>query len=500
MSTAIVGGGAFRAVNPRHLGYALNIIAVFLLFLSFFAPDSIAYLCVAVPVLIPAFMWVGYGAFGIPVLPVVAILFYVYYALPLLGGNTLTIYKSSEIVWAALSVGYFLIAASVAAWPFLSAARYKGNATPGNRASRSAQAIKGKSFANIASTDEIYRLIFIGLTCGVIFNLAAASGKLGFLGTFAGVVRACVFPLTYVACYLTGFSRGAGALTGPRWVMALGGFLATTTLSMSSLFLVGGAMNIAALMLGYVLGARRIPWVGIGLAFVILSVLNAGKGTVRESYWELDTQTVQNASLLALPGMLTDWFIDGLSTIASIAPSKGPTLLERTSLLHMVLAVQQATPTVIPFLNGATYAMLPSMLVPRFLQPDKIESQAVLNLLSVRYGRETEESTSHTTIGWGMVAEGYANYGNLAVVAVGLVFGALCGLLMRLSATAGPTSMAMLIAIASTLTLCNVESDFSYTMVTLFQTVAGVCIFAALPRLTTRRSRAAMPSPVKRMN
>lgn len=499
MSTAIAGGNAFRAVNPRQLGYALNIIAVLLLFLSFFAQDSIAYLCVAVPVLIPAFMWVGYGAFGIPALPVVAVLFYLYYALPLLGGNTLTIYKPSEIVWAALSVGYFLTAASVAAWPFLSAARRKSNSMPGKQTQRPAQAIKSKSFANIVSTRELYRLIFIGLVCGLIFNLAAAAGKLGFLGTFSGVVRACVFPLAYVACYLTGFARGAGALTGPRWVLAFGGFLATTTLSMSSLFLVGGAMNIAAIMLGYVLGARRIPWVGIGLAFVILSVLNAGKGAVRESYWALDSQTVQNASLLGLPGMLTDWLVDGFSAIGSSTPVRGPTLLERTSLLHMVLAVQQATPMVIPFLNGATYAMLPPMLVPRFLEPDKIESQAVLNLLSVRYGRETEESTSHTTIGWGMVAEAYANYGNLAVVAVGLVFGALCGLLMQLSATAGPTSIAMLIAIASTLTLCNVESDFSYTMVTLFQTVAGVCIFAALPRLT-RRSQAATPYPAKRTN
>lgn len=496
MSAALAGGIAFRAVNPRRLGYGLNIIAVCLLLLSLFAQDSIAYLCVAVPALIPAFLWVGYGAFGIPVLPVVAVLFYIYYALPLLAGNTLTIFAPSELVWAALSVGYFLIAASVAAWPFLSAARYKIKPVSGSRASRYAQAIKGKVFGNIGSTDELYRLIFVGLVCGFIFNLAAATNKLGFLGSFAGVVRACVVPLTYIACYLMGFARGIGAVTGPRWVAALAGFLATTVLSMSSLFLVGGVMNIAALMLGYVLGTNRIPWAGIGVAFLVLSILNAGKGSVREEYWAQDSQTVENASLTQVPILLTDWFVDGISNIGASAAPNAPSLLERASLLHMVLAVQQETPRVIPFLKGTTYTMLAEMLVPRFLEPDKIESQAVLNLLSLRYGRETEESISHTTIGWGMVAEAYANYGNLAVIVVGAVFGALCGLLMRLSATAGPTSMAMLIAIASTLTFCNVESDFSYTMVTLFQTIAGVVIFAALPRVTSRRAKAPIKAPM----
>jgi len=162
-----------------------------------------------------------------------------------------------------------------------------------------------------------------------------------------------------------------------------------------------------------------------------------------------------------------------------------------------VLAVQEATPKIIPYLDGETYAMLPQMLVPRFVDPEKIESQAVLNLLSVRYGRETVEDTAKTTIGWGMVSEAYANFGNFGVIAVGAVFGLLCGFLMRLSATAGPTSIAMLIAIASTLTLCNLEGDFSYIMVTLFQTIAGVCIFAVLPRLRARRHATAGPVPIK---
>jgi hypothetical protein len=500
MSLAIAGQSSFRAVDPRQLGSLFIAAAVLMLLLSVFAEDSIAYLCVTIPVLIPLFLWVSYGAFGIPVLPLIAMLFYLYYAMPLLMGDTLRVYKASELVWATLSVGYFLLAASIAAWPFLAPARKKRPmpAASTGRASRYVRSVKEGSLRNIGFVDDLNRLIFVGLALGVVFNCAGAAGELGFLGTFAGVIRACVFPLIYVACYLTGFARGAGLLTGQRWLFAFGGFAAVTVLSISSLFLVGGAMNIAALVLGYVLGTKRLPWGGLIATFALLSILNAGKGAMREMYWAHDSQSVQNASLSQVPVMLGEWFVEGVRNIGSTAArAHNPSLLERTSLLHMVLAVQEATPKIIPFLNGETYAMLPQMLVPRFLQPDKIESQAVLNLLSVRYGRESGENTSTTTIGWGMVAEAYANFGNLGVVAVGAIFGLLCGFLMRLSATAGATSVAMLIAIASTLTLCNVESDFSYTMVTLFQTVAGVCIFAALPRLRSRRGATAALAPVK---
>jgi hypothetical protein len=497
MSVTVSEQPSFRAVNPRQLGLLFVAVATVLLLLSFFAQDSIAYLCVTVPVLIPTFLWVNYGAFGIPVLPVVAALYYLYYAMPLIVGNTLQIYKTSELVWAALSVGLFLTAASFAALPFMGAMRRKIGPAPARRTARYARSIKEESLRNIALVDDLYRLIFVGLAAGLAFNAAIAAGKLGFLGSFSGVVRACVFPLSYVACYLTGYARGAGLLRGQRWLLACLGVLAATALSMSSLFLVGGVMDIAAVMLGYVLGTKRLPWAGIVVVFAVLSILNAGKGDVRDMYWERDSQTVRNASLMQIPSMMTDWFVAGISNIGSAAKARRPSLLERTSLLHMVLAVQEATPQVIPYLEGETYAMLPAMLVPRFLEPDKIESQAVLNLLSVRYGRESVEDTAKTTIGWGMVSEAYANFGNLGVVAVGAVFGALCGFLMRLSATAGPTSIAMLIAIASTLTLCNVESDFSYTMVTLFQTVAGVCIFAALPRFRARRFAGAGPVAAK---
>jgi hypothetical protein len=488
--------GSFRAVDLRQAGNLLRLIALCLLAASPFAVDPIAYMCITIPVLVAPFLWVSSGAFGIPVLPVISVLSYLYYAMPLLSGNTLAVYRPEDLVWAALSVGLFLTAASLAAWPFLGEGRGRKK-LPTIQAPGKTRLIKTRSVNNLATNDELYRLIFIGLAAGILYYLALASGVASSLGTTIGVVRSVAVTLTSLACYLTGFARGAGFLTGQRWFAALAGFLLVTALSMSSLFLVGGAVNIAAALLGYVLAAKRIPWIMLGMVFAILSILNAGKLNIRNEYWMRDNQSLKNSSIMQLPGMMVDWFAAGIGgTVSKALGSRQPestTLLERTSLLHMVLAVQEATPSIIPYLEGGTYALLPSMLVPRFLEPDKTESQAGLNLLSVRYGRQRAEDTYKTTLGWGMVAEAYANYGNPAVIIVGVLFGAFCGMLMRLSATAAPLSLAMLIAIASTLALCNLELDVSSLVVSTLQTYGGILLFSALPRVVKRRSAPAMP-------
>jgi hypothetical protein len=429
-------------------------------------------------------------------------LYYLYYAMPLLVGNTLTIYKTSELIWATLSVGLFLLAATVAAWPFMGPVHRQAGPSASAGALRYARVLRTRSLNNFASNEEMFRLIFVGLAAGIFYYVLIVSGRAGFLGTYMGLVRGIALPLGSVACYLIGFARGSRLLTGPRWAAALAGIVVLIVLSISNLMLVAGAINLAGAVLGYVLAAKRIPWFSMGSVLVLVVVLNAGKYATRAEYWAPDSQSVQSSSLLGLPAMMLSWFTTGIGTFISSTPTirSGPSLLERTSLLHMVLAVQQATPELIPYLDGETYAMLPAMLVPRFLEPDKLETQAALNLLSVRYGREDEDQTTKTTIGWGLVAEAYANFGNLGVMTAGILFGALCGMLMRLSTTAGVASVAMLVTVSSALTLSNVEFDFSSLLMSLLQSTGGVLVFAALPRFVRRRSRPPVSYALKKSN
>src|SRR5579862_2164849 len=107
MSQPALYSGSFRAVDLRQAAGLLRLIALCLVAASPFAVDPIAYMCITIPVLVAPFLWVSSGAFGIPVLPVISALSYLYYALPLPSRHTLAEYRTEDLVWAALSVDCF---------------------------------------------------------------------------------------------------------------------------------------------------------------------------------------------------------------------------------------------------------------------------------------------------------------------------------------------------------------------------------------------------------
>jgi hypothetical protein len=129
------------------------------------------------------------------------------------------------------------------------------------------------------------------------------------------------------------------------------------------------------------------------------------------------------------------------------------------------------------------------MLVPRFLDPEKIASQAGMTLLNVHFGIQTEEDASITAVGWGPLAEGYGNFGYLGVVAAGVVIGLLGGALTAWSASAAAVSLPALFAIAATLQMANMEADLAYLVTSLAQSFVGVLIYFGVFRFLARRKR-----------
>jgi len=471
-------------VYLRQPGYLLAVAIAGALAPGVFAQDVFAYLCIALPAILPLLLWLHAGAQAMPILPVISGLFFVYYAIPLLR-NQATAYDSDELIQAGAAVAAFLVAASMASWPF-------------QRGGRARLSLFNQSHV---TDPQLAPIVFIGLCGGIVFHLAVVTGSLDWLGSSIGLVRSIVLTLSSISCYLLGHSRASGLLVGPAWAFALGGLLLLILLALSNLFLVGGLMYCLAAFLGYVITARRFPWLSLGTAFAVLAILHAGKFEVRNTYWAHDVSEGQEISVGRIPSMMVDWFVAGMDALWSGGAESD--VLERASLLHMLVLVQRTTPDFIPYLEGETYALLPSMLVPRFLGPEKTMSQAGLHLLSIRYGLQTVEATARTTIGWGLVSEAYANFGYWAVIVVGALFGAICGALMRLSVGAPPSSLPMFITIAATLLLLNVEADLSYLLTTLAQTLAAILIVTALPYLLRRRRGAIVPlapAPSARVN
>jgi hypothetical protein len=474
MAGVSVGTPAAAGGLRRRQLLDFQLVGFCLLAAGIFAAYPLAYLCVVIPAILPLYFWIRAGTPGIPTLPIVAGLSVIYYAAPALRGDLRT-KDADKILAAELAVAAFLLGAAVAYRGFLKAAAQR-DSTGGNRASDGTAMIE---------------LTFFGLAGGIVYDLMLLGGWLDWLGAYIGVVRAIGLTFGSIGCYLAGAARADGSLRGTSWAAAVICVVAVTVLAISSLLLVGGVASILAAIFGYVVRARRIPWLTLVMAFGLVSVLQAGKPAIRDEYWE---QPDSQISISEIPEVMFDWFEDGVRVLWSGAEETD--VLDRASLLWTVIRVQEMTPGAVPYLNGETYALLSSYLVPRFVDPDKAKSQAGLNLLGIRYGLQSEEGTARTTIGFGLVAEAYANFGSWGTIAVGALFGALCGIVTWLSAGTGPTSLRMFLAIAATTVLMNVEADLSYLLVTLLQALAGVLIAAIVPIMMNAviRSRPGYPA------
>lgn len=434
-------------------------------------PEFLTFVLVTSAALLPGVLWIRSGAQGIPVLPAVAFLHILYFAVPVVRSVGLSFeYGPDDVARSAITVTLFLLAATVAAQAVVRRPRP-------SEASASAFAAEG----------QLPLLMFLGLSAGMLFHVLIILGVLGFLGPFFGVVRSVALTALTLSCYLLGVARARGQLRGRRWFIAASGLAIVILFSWSSFFLVGGLIYALAAGLGYVTTKKRVPWLLALAAFLLVAILHAGKGTMRDKYWREGTNSSVIGSITDLPGIGTEWISAGVQAL--LTDEEAPNVIERASLHQMLLRVQRLTPSFIPYLGGETYALLPRMLIPRFLSPGKTASQAAMDLLNIRYGLLSVEGVASTAIGWGLIAEAFANFGEIGVIAVGLVLGLASGLLMRGSAGSSALSRPTLLAIVGMMCLINLEADMAGLVTNLLQSVTAILIFFGVFRMFRGRQR-----------
>jgi hypothetical protein len=156
-----------------------------------------------------------------------------------------------------------------------------------------------------------------------------------------------------------------------------------------------------------------------------LSFLNMGKTTMRERYWGAEGESITVPTLGQLPAFYAEWSETCLDAILENRTSKktggnaqetkansNQTLLDRIDNLQNLLFVIDAIETQhISALHGATYALIPPLLVPRVLVPNKPRSHEGQVLLNVHFGRQDINSTFSTYVAWGLLPEAYGNFG-----------------------------------------------------------------------------------------
>ena len=430
----------------------------------------IAYISITTVAVLPAALWIWTGTKGVPILSAVSLFHYIYYAIPVLRHEIiLTTYAPFEIARAGLTTSLFLIAATVSWAPLI-----------WERPRRSSVASR-----EIGEGRGYRLLVFLGLGFGIVYYIALFSGLLTALGPLVGLIRSVMLTATLMACFMLGHSRAQGWLKGTNWALAVGGMGVIVASSLATLFLVSAVIYCIAAVFGFVITKKRVPWKFLSATTVVIVVLHAGKGDIREKYWLANMQYGAEMSLTQIPGFLAEWSGIGLTKITS--GQIYSSAIDRASLMQILLHVQRLSPDHIPYLDGESYAQLLNTLVPRFINPEKPLSQYAMSMLNIRYGIQTQEQTQKTSIGWGLLSESFANFGYLGVIGIGLLLGLMSGLFERASAGAEVISLRTLSAIVLLLQLINMEADATAFISSLAQSLAAVWIFFGLYRLVSKK-------------
>jgi hypothetical protein len=217
---------------------------------------------------------------------------------------------------------------------------------------------------------------------------------------------------------------------------------------------------------------------------------------MRERYWENADSPGSKVTMVQLPAIFLEWIGASYDAIlenrtgsgatsndANPEANKNQTLLDRIDNLQNLLFVIDAVKTdhVKP-LEGATYTLIPPLLVPRVLWPDKPRAHEGQVLLNVHYGRQDLNDTLTTYIAWGLLPEAYGNFGPIfGSVYLGAFLGLLFAWIENLSARKPVVSMEGFLALNLLMSLMNsFEMVASVLVTSTFQSMV-IVVAASLP-------------------
>ena len=408
----------------------------------------------------------------IPFLPLIGVIFAVYYGLPVLISDRVTGLQLEAEVWSIKSALWL----SLIGWCALLA----GYCLSGGRLRHL------RPLALEWDPGRARRLAFLLLPVG--FAAAAAHRLFDLPGALAQPTRlaASLLPVGIGIAILLGrrgvLSRGA---TWFAWLVLAPAYLA---IELSGGLL--GAVVMGGLLLCMLIWGTggRIPLWVFALGAVAIVTLRAGAHDFRRMMNNDDhllaSNPIQRAGQLlslSFQALPEQSFADRFEKIA-----------DRFSQVVPFAFVIERTPAAIPHWGGETYASLPSTFIPRFLWPDK-PVKDVGQRFGHRYGILDAEDRK-TSINLPQLVEFYANFGATGVLVGMFLLGAGYRLLDQLLNGVGAADANVLVAAVVFSSMANIESDLSMIFGLAIQTTAVLYIVLRLSR-RVRGSGASRPAP-----
>jgi hypothetical protein len=331
----------------------------------------------------------------------------------------------------------------------------------------------------------------ICLILACVFQVCSWAGLFWSLSpSVYSLIRAVSLGLATLAVTVMSYRLGMRELTRGDATVFVILFVVFLIVSAAGLMLApAGAMFLISIGT-FTVGRGRFPLTAAACGVVAFAILHAGKAPMREEFW-LHKRVLMPGQY---PGFYARWISHGIARLSGEPfharrrrgkpPEEPPSVLDRSSVVHMLLRVQKLSPEEKPFLYGRTYAIIPELMIPRVFYQEKAWSHEGTYILAVHYGLQTRKATRVTTIGFGLLAESYANFGFAGVIALSIVVGAGLGLATRWCMHVPVTSFRGLFAMVL-LGLCvRTEHSAGVTMSSLFQGMAvlfalGLCFMRA---------------------
>ena len=308
----------------------------------------------------------------------------------------------------------------------------------------------------MVSRQNAVAYLFAFLVAGLLYQINNFGGWINLPGGLMQVARGILTALSCAAIFVLAFQAGRGLLSSAQkwWLATL--VVLFALFAVVSLLLSQAVVPLALAVFGYTLGRGRVAWQAALVALAFMAIFHAGKFQMRQHYWVDGKQGVlSGVTFVTLPVFFFDWLAFGTEELTGVRLRAQPraeaaeasTLVERAGNMHMLLLVQQKTPSEVPYFMGKTYEPILGLLVPRFLSSNKGISHAGNVLLSVNYGLQTVEGTKGTSIYWGLVAEAYANFGYAGVAGLAIVLGIFYAIVGNLTVGVPMTSLRFVLAL-----------------------------------------------------
>jgi hypothetical protein len=367
--------------------------------------------------IIPSYLWCANKVSGLPVFPPFALSHVATYGLPLITiPKSVARYEQIAAVHAGLTATAFLLLTTVV-WYLIV-----------RRPARMPRAILVLS----PGTGSTVLLLYLSIACG--FQVSAQAGWLELSPGLYSLVRSASLALGVLATAGLAHELGARKLTPFKfWAFAL---ILTLYLLVQtvSLYLSAAFMTTLIGAVAFSASRRRLPLAWLTTVFAVTLFLQPGKAEMRTWIWSRE----RGASLTPLdyPAFFQRWAEASVSKLQVWADGTTPKKsrsegIDRASIVHMLMLVQEKTPDPKPYLNGQTYEVIPELLVPRILNEQKARALAGQYILCIYYGLQTRAQTHRTGIAFGLPAEAYANFGYTGIVALALILGCMHGLVTR---------------------------------------------------------------------